>query len=75
MTKDRVGAGLAIVAAIIGLVLVFTYRDVAGGDDDGPAGPVAPPSISQVVPAPGQPGQVPPQQAPRQGDRDGDDDG
>jgi hypothetical protein len=80
MTKDRVGAGLAIVAAIIGLLLVFTYRDVAGGDDDdGPAGPAAPPSISQVVPAPGQgqpqPQQQAPQQAPQQGDGDGDDDG
>jgi hypothetical protein len=79
MTKDRVGAGLAAVAAIVGLVLVFSYRDVgAAGADDGPA---APPSMSQVVPAPGgglpapgqgqQPAQPRPQQP--QGDADGDD--
>jgi hypothetical protein len=85
-TKDRVGAGLAVVAAIIGLVLVFSYREASGGDDDddGPAGPAAPPSISQVVPAPGLPGQVQqpapgqvqqqPAQQPAQPDNDGDDD-
>ncbi|MHC1563566.1 hypothetical protein ACR9E3_31825 [Actinomycetospora sp. C-140] len=86
MTKDRIGAGVAVVAAIIGLVLVFTYRDVTGGgdDDDGPA---APPSVSQMAPAPGVPGQgqqpapgqvqqQPAQPAqPAQPDNDGDDDG
>ena len=79
MTKDRVGAGLAVVAAIIGLVLVFTYRDVSAGDDDDD-GPAAPPSVSQMAPAPGAPGQPAPGQVqqpapPAQPDGDGDDDG
>lgn len=83
MTKDRVGAGLAVVAAIIGLVLVFTYRD-AGADENDDDNPAAPPSTSQVVPAvPGgqvqQPGQVqvpgqPVAPAQPQPDNDGDDD-
>jgi len=81
MTKDRVGAGLAVVAAIIGLVLVFTYRDAGAAEDD--VNPAAPPSTSQVVPAPvpdgqvQQPGQVQPQPAAPaqpQPDNDGDDD-
>ncbi|PVY97269.1 hypothetical protein [Actinomycetospora cinnamomea] len=41
-TRDRVGAALAIVAGIVGLVLVFHGRD---GDDDTPA---APPPIGRL---------------------------
>ena len=74
MTKDRVGAGLAVLAAIIGLVLVFQFPQAEGGADDDEG-----PETSQVVPAapvPGQPAPAPgqvPQQAPA--DTDGDDDG
>lgn len=59
MTKDRVGAGLAILAAIIGLVLVFQFPQSPGGDDDDDA-PATPPA-GQIAPAPGgvlPPGQV-----------------
>jgi hypothetical protein len=73
-TKDRVGAGLAVVAAIVGLVLVFTHRDAAA-DDDAPAAP-APPSVGQVAPVPGQaPGQVRQPAAPAPPQRPADDDG
>jgi hypothetical protein len=84
MTKDRVGAGLAILAAIIGLVLVFQFPQSPGGDDDDDA-PATPPA-GQIAPAPGgvlPPGQVQPApggqvqqpQAPAgQPDTDGDDD-
>jgi len=80
LTKDRVGAGLAIAAAVLGLVLVFSFPQAeGGGDDDDDAAPAAPP-VSQVVPAPGgqvqpAPGQVEQPAAPPQGDADGDDDG
>jgi hypothetical protein len=70
MTKDRVGAALAVAAAVVGLVLVFTGRG-----DAGDAGPAAPPATSRVAPAPG--GQVAPpasgqdqEQAPAQPDDD-----
>ena len=80
LTKDRVGAGLAIAAAVLGLVLVFSFPQAEGGGDDDDAAPAAPP-VSQVVPAPGgqvqpAPGQVEqPAAPPPQGDADGDDDG
>jgi hypothetical protein len=63
------------VAAIVGLVLVFTHRDAAA-DDDAPAAP-AQPSVGQVAPVPGQaPGQVRPQPAaPAPPQRPADDDG
>lgn len=63
-TKDRVGALLAIAAAIVGLVLVF--HDHAGDDRQTPAGPPFPASQG---PADGSrlwespPGQVPHQPA------------
>ncbi len=84
MTKDRVGAGLAVLAAIIGLWLVFQFPQSPGDDDDGDA-PTGP-ETSQIEPAPGgvlppgqvqQPapgGQVQQPQAPAQPDTDGDDD-
>ena len=34
LTKDRVGAGLAIAAAVLGLVLVFSFPP-GEGDDEG----------------------------------------
>lgn len=79
VTKDRVGAGLAVLAAIIGLWLVFQFPQSPGDDDDGdddgaPAGP----GTSQIAPAPGgvlPPGQVQQPQAPAQPDTDGDGDG
>ena len=80
LTKDRVGAGLAIAAAVLGLVLVFSFPQAeGGGDDDDDAAPAAPP-VSQVGSAPGgqvqpAPGQVEQPAAPPQGDADGDDDG
>ena len=84
MTKDRVGAGFAVLAAIIGLWLVFQFPQSPGDDDgdDAPAGP----ATSEVAPAPGgvlppgqvqQPapgGQVQQPQGPAQPDADGDDD-
>ncbi|GAA4768603.1 hypothetical protein [Actinomycetospora chibensis] len=83
MTKDRVGAGLAALAAIIGLWLVFQFPQSPGDDDgdDAPAGP----ATGQIAPAPGvlPPGQVQPPapggqvqqpQAPTPPDADGDDD-
>ncbi|MDD7938336.1 hypothetical protein PHK61_07885 [Actinomycetospora lutea] len=86
MTKDRVGAGLAVLAAIIGLVLVFQFpqSEPGGGDDDGPeTSEVAPAAPGQPAPAPGQvqqpaPGgqveQPAPQQQEQPGDTGGDDD-
>jgi hypothetical protein len=77
LTKDRVGAGLAIVAAVLGLALVFTQR---GSDDDTPSmpptGQVAPAPDGQIQqPAPGvSPGQVQQPAAPAQPNTDGDDD-
>lgn len=78
VTKDRVGALLAALAAVVGLFLVFDGRGPVDDDDDAPAGPAP---TGQVVPAPG--GQVQ-QLAPGQGqpalptqapaDDDGDDD-
>ena len=78
LTKDRVGAGLAIAAAVLGLVLVFSSPQGEGGGEDD-AAPATPP-VSQVVPAPGgqvppAPGQVEQPAAPPQGDADGDADG
>lgn len=83
MTKDRVGAGLAVLAAIIGLVLVFQFPQMEPGGDDDDA-----PATGQVVEAPGQPAPIPgqPQQpapggqvqqpapAEQPADADGDDD-
>jgi hypothetical protein len=83
VTKDRVGAGFAVLAAIIGLWLVFQFPQSPGDDDgdDAPAGP----ATSEVAPAPGgvlppgqvqQPapgGQVQQPQAPAQPDGDDDD--
>jgi hypothetical protein len=85
VTKDRVGAGFAVLAAIIGLWLVFQFPQSPGDDDgdDAPAGP----ATSEGTPAPGgvlppgqvqQPapgGQVQQPQAPAQPDGDDDDDG
>jgi hypothetical protein len=85
VTKDRVGAGFAVLAAIIGLWLVFQFPQSPGDDDgdDAPAGP----ATSEVAPAPGgvlppgqvqQPapgGQVQQPQAPAQPDGDDHDDG
>jgi hypothetical protein len=49
LTKDRVGAVLAISAAVVGLVLVFDGRHAgASAGDDDPA-----PPTSQSVPVPG----------------------
>lgn len=85
MTKDRVGAGFAVLAAIIGLWLVFQFPQ-SPGDDDGDDAPASSPA-SQIAPAPGgvlppgqvqqppAPGQVQQPQAPaQQPDNDGDDD-
>jgi hypothetical protein len=84
VTKDRVGAGFAVLAAIIGLWLVFQFPQSPGDDDDGDDAPV--PGTSEIAPAPGgvlppgqvqQPapgGQVQQPQAPAQPDTDGDDD-
>jgi hypothetical protein len=72
LTKDRVGAGLAILAAVVGLALVFTQRHA--DDDDTPSMP----PTSQVAPAPGgpiqQPAQVHQPAAPAPPDTDSDDD-
>jgi hypothetical protein len=85
VTKDRVGAGLAVLAAIIGLWLVFQFPQSPGDDDDGDDAPAGS-DTSQIAPAPGgtlppgqvqQPapgGQVQQPQAPAQPDADGDDD-
>jgi hypothetical protein len=51
-TKDRIGAGLAAVAAIIGLVLVSGYRDASAASDDDGAGPADSAPTSQVAPGP-----------------------
>jgi hypothetical protein len=72
LTKDRVGAALAIAAAVAGLVLVFT----GGGTESErpstppPAGQVAPPPARQVQPAPAQE-----QPAPAKDQQDDDGDG
>ena len=84
VTKNRIGNALAVVAAVIGLVLVFSGAG-HGDRDDAPA---APPPASQVqAPAPGQPApaqpaaptagqpQAPAPAAPPKKDDDGDDDG
>lgn len=70
MTKDRVGAGLAVLAAIVGLVLVFSFPQSEGGEEDDEA-PGA--ETSEVVEAPGPP--APGQLAPGpDGEQPGDDD-
>ena len=52
LLKNRIGNALATLAAIVGLVLVFTGAGQKGDDDDAPA---TPPSSGQVAPAiPGQ---------------------
>ena len=61
-TKDRIGAGLAAVAAILGLVLVSGFRTAATttmttAPATPPAGQVVP-ATGQVAPAPG--GQIQP---------------
>ncbi|MFC5947424.1 hypothetical protein ACFQH9_03920 [Pseudonocardia lutea] len=71
-TKDRVGAALAIAAAVAGLVLVFTGPG-AGNERPGsppPTGQVAPRPGGQVQPAPAQERPAPAQD---QQDDDGDD--
>ena len=45
VTRDRVGAALIIVAAIVGLVLVLSTPE-SDDDDDGPGGDS--PSVSRV---------------------------
>ena len=86
LTKNRIGNGLAVAGAVLGMVLVITGAGQKhGGDDDAPA---APPTTSQVAPAvPGQAGAPAQSQAPAPGqsqpaapaaptkDDDGDDDG
>ncbi|MEJ2885153.1 hypothetical protein [Actinomycetospora aeridis] len=88
MTKDRVGAGLAVLAAIIGLVLVFQFPQAEpGGDDDDDGAETS--QVVPAVPAPGQPAPAPgqvqqpapggqvqpaPGQPEQPGDADGDDD-
>ena len=69
LTKERVGNALAVAAAVVGLVLVFSG---AGHKSDDGAPATAPPA-GQVQPAPAAPGQPPApiQQAPA--DDDGDD--
>lgn len=74
LTKDRAGAVLAIGAAIVGLVLVFTTHNAKGDDAPGapPAGQVTPAPTGQVQPpGPGQPGPALPAQPPAQQDDDG----
>jgi hypothetical protein len=74
LTKDRVAGALAIAAAIVGLMLVFTtHASKADSDDDTKAGTSAPtsqvqapdpsqtqpPSLAPAQPAPpGQPAKV-----------------
>jgi hypothetical protein len=78
VTKDRVGGALAIAAAIVGLVLVFTtHASKADSDDDTKAGTSVPTSQVQAPDqtqppslAPTQP--APPGQPPK---KDNDDDG
>lgn len=64
-TKDRVGAVVVAVAAVVGLVLVFSNHQ-AGGDDDGPA-------TSQTQQVPGQDDDDAPGQAPGAPGQDEDD--
>ena len=77
LTKDRVGAGAAILAAVLGLALVLAFPHSEGGDDDAPTGS----PTSRVVPAPGQVAPAPggqveqPAPAPGQTDTGDDDDG
>ena len=58
LTKNRIANGLAVLAAVTGMVLVITGaggQKGGGDDDDAPASP----TTSHVAPAgPGQPGQV-----------------
>jgi hypothetical protein len=74
LTRDRVGAALAVVAAIVGLVLVFATHNPKADDDDKAA---TSPATSQVqAPAPNQtqlPGVTPTQQAPQPPENDDDD--
>ncbi|HLU55397.1 MAG TPA: hypothetical protein VKZ81_08030 [Pseudonocardia sp.] len=71
LTKDRVGAAAVILAAIIGLWLVFSYPQSEGGDDDDDAR--AGQETSQVDEAPG--GQLEPVPGgAEEGEGDGDDD-
>ena len=76
LTKDRVGAALAILAGIVGLVLVFSGSGNGDDDDDAPG---ATPPTSQVGPAPdgqvqpgapGQSGPAGPQSTPDDDDDD-----
>jgi hypothetical protein len=53
VTKNRIGNALAVAAAVVGLVLVFSG---AGHGDD--AGSTPPPASPVQVPAPGQAPQV-----------------
>lgn len=91
LTKNRVANGLAVVAAVAGMVLVITGAGGQKGDDDAPATP----STSQVAPAvpgagqagpsaqpggpaqsqPPAPGQSRPSAPAPKKDDDGDDDG
>ena len=66
LTKDRVGAALAIAAAVIGLTLVLSQRSPQSGDN----GPGTPSPSSEVAPGPvglvqqPTPGQRPPPDSP-----------
>lgn len=55
LTKDRIGAGVVVVAAVIGLVLVLGTPKSKGGDEDGAPKAGTTGGTSQVqAPAPGQ---------------------
>jgi hypothetical protein len=80
LTKDRVGGALAIAAAIVGLVLVFTtHASKADSDDDTKAGTSAPTSqVHEPDPDQTQPPSLAPTQPAQPGQRpkkDTDDDG
>jgi hypothetical protein len=87
MTRNRIANALATIAAIVGMVLVFTGAGTqGGGDDDAPSSPAPPGRSAPVVPgqnqpdAPAQSNAPAPVQtqapvAPPEKDNDGDDDG
>jgi hypothetical protein len=87
MTRNRIANALATIAAIVGMVLVFTGAGTqGGGDDDAPSTPAPPGQSAPAVPGQNQPGapaqsnapaqtQAPAPAAPPEKDNDGDDDG
>jgi hypothetical protein len=50
LTRHRIGNVLATVAAIIGLVLVFSGARQQGHDDDVPSTPAPPSQVAPAVP-------------------------